>query len=210
MNLHEIVDGIYAKLNVAAITSLLDGRIWRYNRPLNSKFRDIVVTADEDNVTVRLHAPNPITRPIGTEDKTFPSNEYRAIAVAVLNELGISNNTGQYIRDNSGEWYVSITFPVTSIIEQVTIQQLVTTRDNYGGYSAIWQPVAVVNAMQLNIKQGSQLNINGEYLLNMISDWQLPKSTEVKKSMRFVAPNGIYVIYGITTDNLVNTVRYDG
>jgi len=49
---HDIVDVLYAIINVASVTDLLDGEVYRFKKPLNNQLRDITIRPLVNNQNV--------------------------------------------------------------------------------------------------------------------------------------------------------------
>lgn len=234
----DIVMEIRRLLNVPSIQALLGvGKVWQHNRPRNSMFPDIVVSIPEfasgafnsGYVDVNLHAPNlkayyPI--PEVGEDTTFPDlATLKALTDAVLpliqstSGFALSANiAGKPIRDKDGEWYVNIRVAFESIDvdrgTDVVLVEETSLANGYGGVSVSLADVWTGKGVILNIRKGSQLNINvGRYEFNQINDWLLPFESNPKKNNQIRTTEGEYVINGIIPLNgfwQLSTVRKDG
>ena len=95
----DILDILYPIVNVASVTTTLDGGVYRNKKPLNSELRDIVIiplsnypgdeVMNEATVMVNCFAKN-FTN--GTPDIT----KLRAIVNAVVAVIEAYNNTSNY------------------------------------------------------------------------------------------------------------------
>lgn len=218
----DIVDSLWATLNVPSVTSLIDGSVWKHNRPRNSAFTDVVISVPEyksgafntGRVDVNIHSPNLkeyYPYPGGLQDTTFPDlSVLRDVVDAIMPLLTTSGGYSLYasipgvpIRDADGHWYanIGVSFEIINTDLSVPVQLVdeVLTPDGYGGvyvaFSLFWSGVA----SQLDIKEGDQDSIRAEkYVLNMKCGWLLPKAAMPQKGMLLVAPDGEYALNGIS------------
>src|SRR5690606_7070988 len=108
-------------VNAPAIISLLDGGgVWRYQRPLNSTFVDVVVSMPEyvggsfnvSQIEINIHSPNIQNfEPIGIPDPTHPDvAKLREVTNAVISLLSgyTLKVAGKVIQDTDGHWYSNI------------------------------------------------------------------------------------------------------
>lgn len=233
----DIVIDIFKLLYVPAVTNLLDGDVWQHNRPRNSQLTDVVISIPEYNygkinsgfIDIDVHSPNlkdfyPITGE--PEDGTFPDLGKFKPLVDVILSLIVSTSSyslstkiaGIPIRDKDGEWYVNIRieFEAINTSEAVDVDLLkeVSAPDGYGGVLVSDEIIWSGKASQINIKKGSQLNVNaGRFEFNLVSDWVLPLEVTPQKNNRIKTLEGDYVINGIVRNSgfwQLSTIRKDG
>lgn len=210
------VISFYRLLNVPAITgSLGDGKVWRYQRPLNSDNVDVVISVPEyvggsfnvSDVEINVYAPNIQNfEPLGYPDPTHPDVvKLKAVTEAILTLLGgySVKVAGKLIQDKSGVWYSNIVVQVEQIDDDlsipVTVMEVVGTSDGFGGMTVTYDLVWSGQAAQVNIADGSQLSSMGaKYDLNLKSDWIVPRSEVTpQKDMEIRTDEGAYIINGI-------------
>lgn len=205
----DIVTGIFKLLNVPSVTGLLDGLVYKFNRPVNSNKRDIVISLpDNKSVDINIHVPN-------TElynDQTTPDTiTFKVITDAVLAIVGNVWNTGIPKRDADGSWYVNINLPIQGNVVDVSLIENTGVSDGYGGYTATESVFWTGKALRMEMAKGSQLDINvGRYEFNMRCNWLLPSVASPQKNMEVHASDGQYVINGIIPEWVVSTFRKDG
>lgn len=234
----EIVDNVWALLNVPALTALLDGRVWKHNRPRNSTRRDVVISipslssneiqAGYFDVNVYAgHNLKDYYPYVGEpQDTTFPDLALlRSLTEAVLpllvSQSGFSISptiTGIPIKDADGIWYINIrcSFEVfEGLTHEVSLMLEESESDGYGGSTVELVSAWTGLAIQENIASGSQLSqLAGRYEFNLRCDWLIPLDAVTPvKNMQVYADNGIYVINGIKHETGVwrlSSVRKDG
>lgn len=221
---------LFRLLNVPPVTDLLDGSVYRFNRPINSRKRDIIVTIPEYNagqfntgyIDINIHVPNLELQ----GDQTSPDLEtMQAITDAVLPILGgVDGYTldvripGIPVRDKDGQWYCNIRIGFFGVDDvagiDVTIIRLGSSGDGYGGSTPCIDPVWTGKAAMVDPVLGDQLELNaGKFEMEMVTDWVLPKEAEPEKGKSILTGEGEYVIRGIIPFNemwKVRTVRKDG
>lgn len=233
MSAIDLVISFYRLLNVPAITGLLgDGKVWRYQRPLNSDKVDVVISVPEyvggsfnvSDVEINVYAPNIQNfEPLGYPDPTHPDVvKLKAVTEAILTLLdGYSVKVaGKLVQDKSGVWYSNIVVEVTEIDQglstEVALWESSLVPDGYGGSTATFGQVWSGRAAQDNIRKDDQLEVNaGRYEMLLRCDWLIP-SDEVtpQKNMELRTAEGDYVIRSIVPDSAggmwrITTVRKD-
>jgi hypothetical protein len=207
---------IWQTLNVPSVIGLLDGGLYRYNRPINSRKRDVVIsTPEQGKVDINIHVPNLVLQ----DDQTNPDlAQMKLITDAVLSLLSgyDFDKVGLPQRDADGQWLCQIRINYNSVDAGLAVELWSLTRvdDGYGGFTATkalhWSGIA----QQVDIKRGSQLQIAaGRYEFNLETDWLLPQDAEPQKFMHLITAGGEYVINGIIPEAggwRLNTRRKDG
>jgi hypothetical protein len=207
---------IWRVLNVPSVIGLLDGGLYRYNRPINSRKRDVVIsTPEQGKVDINIHVPNLVLQ----DDQTNPDlAQMKVITDAVLSLLSgyDFDKVGLPQRDADGQWLCQIRINYNSVDAGLAVELWSLTRvdDGYGGFTATkalhWSGIA----QQVDIKRGSQLQIAaGRYEFNLETDWLLPQDAEPQKFMHLITAGGEYVINGIIPEAggwRLNTRRKDG
>src|SRR5690606_25035087 len=207
---------IWRVLNVPSVIGLLDGGLYRYNRPINSRKRDIVIsTPEQGKVDINIHVPNLVLQ----DDQTNPDlAQMKLITDAVLNLLAgyDFDKVGLPQRDADGQWFCQIRInydEAEDIGIDAELVELSGVSDGYGGFTSSRLAVWTGQARQVDIKKGSQVVVAaGRYELNMDSDWILPIDAPVRKDTLLVTAEGEYVIQGIIPDSgnwRINTKRKD-
>ena len=208
---------IWQALNVPGVTGLLDGGLYRYNRPINSRKRDVVIsTPEQGKVDINIHVPNLVMQ----DDQTNPDlAQMKLITDAVLSVLGgyEFDKIGLPDRDSDGQWFCQIRINYDSgddVGVMASLFAMSSVPDGYGGYTATGLSVWSGLARQVDVKKGSQLDLSaGRFELNMQTDWILPVEAAPEKYMKLVTSEGEYVIHGIIPDSgnwRLNTRRKDG
>lgn len=233
MSAIDLVISYYRLLNVPAVTSLLNGgKVWRYQRPLNSDKVDVVVSVPEyvggsfnvSDVEINIYSPNlEHFEPLGYPDPTHPNV---VVLQSVTNAiLGLISGrdvkvAGKLIQDPAGFWRSTIVVRETEInpglSTEVTLWESLLVPDGYGGSTAtfgqVWSGLAAMD----NISNADQLQENaGRYEMLMRCDWLIPE-TEVtpQKNMELRTAEGDYVVRSIAPDSAggmwrITTVRKD-
>lgn len=233
MSAIDLVISYYRLLNVPAITGLLNGgKVWRYQRPLNSDKVDVVVSVPEyvggsfnvADVEINVYAPNLKNfEPIGHPDPTHPDVvRLKAVTEAILSILdGYSVKVaGKLIQDKSGVWYSNIVIREAEIDSgmsvDATLWESSLVPDGYGGSTAtfgqVWSGLAAMD----NISNADQLQENaGRYEMLMRCDWLIPEAEVTpQKNMELRTAEGDYVVRSIAPDSAggmwrITTVRKD-
>jgi len=207
---------IWRVLNVPSVIGLLDGGLYRYNRPINSRKRDVVIsTPEQGKVDINIHVPNLVLQ----DDQTNPDlAQMKLITDAVLTLLSgyDFDKVGLPQRDADGQWFCQIRINYNSVDAGLSVELWSLTRvdDGYGGFTVTkslqWSGIA----QQVDIKRGSQLQVAaGRYEFNLETDWLLPQDAEPQKFMHLITAEGEYVINGIIPEAggwRLNTRRKDG
>ena len=207
---------IWQTLNVPSVTALLDGGVYRYNRPINSRKRDVLIsTPEQGKVDINIHVPNLVMQ----DDQTNPDlAQMKLITDAVLSLLSgyDFDKVGLPQRDSDGQWFCQIRInydEAEDIGIDVELVELSRVSDGYGGFTSSRSVVWTGQARQVDIKKGSQAVVAaGRYELNMESDWILPIDAPVSKDTLLVTAEAEYVIQGIIPDSgnwRINTKRKD-
>lgn len=227
----DTVIDFYQVLNVPSITSLLNGGgVWRYQRPLNSTFVDVVVSMPEyvggsfnvSQIEINVHSPNIQNfEPIGIPDPTHPDvAKLREVTNAIIPLLGgyTLKVAGKVVQDTDGHWYSNIIVVVGEINPELAIDATLWTMsrvsDSYGGFTPTYTQSWSGKASQINIASGDQLNIVlGRYEFNLKCDWIVPNEITPQKFMQLRTDEGVYVINGIIPEDQfwrLSTFRKDG
>lgn len=233
MSAIDLVISFYRLLNVPAVTGLLlGGKVWRYQRPLNSDKADVVISVPEyvggsfnvSDVEINVYAPNLKNfEPIGHPDPTHPDVvRLKAITEAILTLLdGYSVKVaGKLIQDKSGVWYSNIVVEVTEIDLGLSVPATLWTAskvvDGYGGSTATFSQTWSGRAAQDNISKPDQLEVNvGRYEMPLRCDWLIPADEVTpQKNMELRTDEGEYVIRSIVPEIggglwRITTVRKD-
>lgn len=227
----DISIALFELINVPSVTSLLDGgKVYRFNRPINSRQRDVVISIPEYNagqfntgyIDINIHVPNLELQ----GDQTSPDlATMKLITDAVLALVGTQSGysltariPGIPVRDSDGQWYCNIRLAFTLIDPELGIDaslvSLSSVSDGYGGYTSVPTTVWTGKVAQVDIAKGNQLSTDiSRFDFNLRSDWILPKEAMPQKYMHLVTVEGKYVIRGIVPDGYnwrVHTYRKDG
>lgn len=226
----DIATSLYRLLNVTSVSSLLDGGIYKFNRPINSRKRDIVISIPEyvsgqfnkGFVDINIHVPNLELQ----SDQTNPDLAIMKSIVDMVTPListipGYSLSVsipGIPVRDSDGQWYCNIRIVFIGIDDNegqdVSLVLLSAVPDGYGGFNAQRSTVWSGKGAMIDVSKGDQLNLNaGRHEFNMKTNWLLPIDSAPEKYMVLVTSEGEYTIRGIIPDSglwVVNTVRKDG
>lgn len=208
---------VWQLLNTTAVTSLLDGGLYRYNRPINSRKRDIVISTPEpDKVDINIHAPNLTLQ----DDQTSPDlARMKSVTDAVLLLLaGFEfDRIGLPERDKDGQWFTNIRINYAGAVDAGVSASLITLSrqsDGYGGFTATRSTAWTGLARRLSTRQGSQVvQYAGRTEMIADTDWMLPLSAAPEKYMLLTTAEGEYVIQGIAPEAgnwRLNTRRKDG
>lgn len=221
------VISFFRLLNVTPITSIIDGKVWRYNRPINSDKVDIVISMPEyiggsfnrASIEINIHSPNMNIKNDGADDYTHPAvSKLQEVNDAVLTILDNYNFTvrGKIIRDNDGHWYSNNIIQIEEIDANLGVDaniiELIGTDDGYGGNTVSQTPYWSGNIAITDIDKGSQLTTNSmTYRFNQRNDFIAPMI--VQKNMIISTSEGKYTVLGIIPEGLgfwrINAVRYD-
>lgn len=209
---------LFELLNVPEVTNLLDGGIFRFNRPLNSGKRDIVISIPEYNagqfntgyIDVNVHVPNLKL----SNDQTNPDlRSMEVIVDAVLPRLrsveGFELDVripGIPIRDTHDSWYCNIRVGFAGIdqklSEDVTLLRLCSTDDGFGGSKPNFIPYWQGKAAKVKEELNDQLSLEaGEFVMEQESEWYLPKDVNLLKGTLMVTEKAQYVIRGFVEEN---------
>lgn len=225
----DIATNLFQLLNVPTVRATIDGSIYKFNRPINSDKRDVVISIPEYNagalntgyVDINVHVPNLDL----VSDQTVPDLVKMHTVVDAI--LPLLTNVGGFdlsvriagipVRENNGQWYANIRVGFIGVDDaqgvDVELYELTGIRDAFGGYSSTSAIVWEGKGAQVDFQKGSQLSVNsGKYDFNMRSDWLLPRDANVADNMRIVSPEGAYVIHGIIPDSgliRVHTFKID-
>lgn len=213
----DLVIDFYRLLNVPSITDLLDGgRVWRYNRPLNSDFTDVVISMPEyiggsfntANIEINIHTPNIKNfEPLGFEDVTHPNVlKLQEVTDAVLDVLGDVYNlktSGKVVRDKDGHWYSNIIVEVKDINEadsvDVELIEYISVDDGFGGVipssSVVWSGKGAFISFANNVNDLDESL--GRYEMNRHAEIAIPSIVDVKKNMSLIISDDEYIIKGI-------------
>lgn len=217
----------YRALNVQPLTSQISGKVWRYNRPLNSGKTDVVISTPEYvgssfnkvNVEINIFTPNPILTIDGKQDSTHPDVvKLDAVTDIITGLLSGYNFTvvGKVLRDKDGHWYSNNVIQLEQIDPSQGIEadifELTGVSDSYGGYTASSELFWTGNIAMVDVKKGSQVNTdNNSFDFNQSNDFILPIIPQ--NNMKVVTSEGTYGILGIIPETSglwrVNTFRYD-
>lgn len=230
MSAIDLVISFYRLLNVPAITGLLgDGKVWRYQRPLNSDKVDVVISVPEyvggsfnvSDVEINVYAPNIQNfEPLGYPDPTHPDVvRLKAVTEAILTLLdGYSVKVaGKLIQDKSGGWYSNIVVEVTEVNPglsiPITLYSLESANDGYGGVTLSkvveWTGEA---AMTDTSKEDRRSVDGGVTSINLRTHFVFKSDVAPQKNMEVSTDEGVYVIRGISFDGdmwRLNTIRKD-
>lgn len=225
----DIATSIFRLLNVVSVISKADG-IYKFNRPLNSRKKDVVISIPEYNsgqfntgyVDVNIHVPN-LELP---NDQTSPDlvsmkSIVDAITPLISSIPGYSLSSriiGIPVRDSDGQWYCNIRIGFIGIDDNagkdIKLVLLSAVGDGYGGYTASRTDFWTGKGAVLELSKGNQLNINaGRHEFNMKVDWLLPFDATPEKYMVLLTDEGEYTIRGIVREGglfRVSSVRNDG
>lgn len=233
MSAIDLVISYYRLLNVSAVTSLLNGgKVWRYQRPLNSNYVDVVVSVPEyvggsfnvSDVEINIYSPNIENfHPIGFPDNTHPDvSKLKSVTNVILGLLSGRDIkvAGKLVQSASGDWYSNIVVRETEINPGLSVSAALyessSVSDGYGGGTAQFAQVWSGQAAMDNISNADQLQENaGRYEMLMRCDWLIP-SNEVtpEKNMELRTDEGEYVIRSIVPETggglwRIITVRKD-
>lgn len=206
---------IWQVLNVPSVIGLLDGGLYRYNRPINSRKRDVVIsTPEQGKVDINIHVPNLVLQ----DDQTNPDlAQMKLITDAVLSLLSgyDFDKVGLPQRDADGQWFCQIQINYYNVDAGLSVELWSLSRvdDGYGGFTATKALVWSGLAQQVDVKKGSQIQVAaGRYEFNLETDWLLPQDASPEKFMHLITEEGEYVINGIMPDSggwRLNTRRKD-
>lgn len=225
----DIATNLYQLLNVPSVLSTIDGSIYKFNRPINSNVRDVVISIPEYNagqintgyVDINVHVPN---LELALDQTTPDLIAMQATVDAILPLLTAVGKfdlsvriAGIPIRENNGQWHANIRVGFAGVDDSlgadVELYELTNVSDSFGGHYSEQALVWEGKGAQVDFQKGSQLSVNsGKYDFNMRSDWLLPSDSGVADNMRIVAVSGVYVIHGIIPDSgllRVHTFRID-
>ncbi|WP_231492205.1 hypothetical protein [Pedobacter sp. Leaf170] len=133
----DIVKDVKSLLEVPELTSLIDGKIWMFNRPQNSDKTDItigVLASDNDwmqqaTINIRIHAKNPALTFPGSNsvDNTMPNLQVFEPLIKKVCELTDTQfkskfntsvaNAGELYRQNDGSYVALVQLDYYSIQE---------------------------------------------------------------------------------------------
>lgn len=208
-------------------------RVWQHNRPKNSDKTDIVISVPEYNaggvnsgyVDVNIFTPNVVVKIDGKDDSTFPNMAvFKPILDATLPHLTTTPNynldvriPGIPVRDKDGNWYINIRLGFEGVdsgeATDVELWRMTSVDDGFGGAIVTSTNMWEGKAVQQNIGNGTQLNINvGRYEFNLRCDWLIPSSVAVQKNWQLRTDYEVYVINGISPKGsytLLSCVRKD-
>lgn len=206
----------------------VNARVWQHNRPRNSKTNDIVISVSEFNsdqinsgyVDFNVYSKNPTIDVDGAQDTTFPNMTVFKPLIDSIIPLIVSPfkliSVGIPIRDNDGNWHVSIKSYFEGISEfslDVELWSVKGVDDGYGGSVVNKTLESTTKASRDNIGNGTQLNIDaGRYEFNLRCDWLIPNDVVVHKNYQLHYNNEVYVINGIIPKGRftqISTVRKD-
>lgn len=201
------VISFYRLLNVPSVTGLIDGGIWRYNRPLNSQFTDVVISTPDDKlVEINVHTPNIQNFfPLGYEDGTHPDvQKLQSVTDAIISELSGYNlkTVGKVSRDSDGHWHSSITVQFVEVdgqLVELSLIEYTSVDDGYGGSIPDKDVAWVGDGFLVNVANNvNDLNIDlGRYEVNPHIEFAIPKTSDVKKNMSIELDGIEHVIVGI-------------
>lgn len=120
---------------ITSLDAMIDGAIYKYHKPLNSKRTNVVVNSltlsvaplQQGIVNVNIHAPNlnPVTAD-GVSDSQFPDsiklNQLATVASGLLDcqwkdEFHTDIDTApSMLQDSDGTWYINIRVNYYSVI----------------------------------------------------------------------------------------------
>lgn len=231
MSAFDIADSLFRLLNVPSVRALIDGSIWKFNRPINSSNVDVVISVPEYNagslntgyVDVNVHAPN--LNLVNPPDQTQPDLvKMKSVVDAILPLLTTAGNfdlsvriSGIPVREANGQWYANIRIGFVgvddSLSEDVQLYELTRVSDGFGGYTSSSTLAWSGKGAQIEVRKGNQLSTSVDrYEFNLISDWIIP--FEATKNMQLHSIDGVYTIKGIVKETKgiwrLNTVRIDG
>lgn len=230
----DVVLDVFHLLDVPAVAGIIDGKVWRHNRPENSPKVDVVISIPEYSgsqfntgyLDINVHAPNVKNyKPLGTEDVTFPDLEKLDQVIDAILPLLVSAEydltpriPGIPIRDKDGHWFANIRVGFSQINPDTGVQAelfaLGRVTDGYGGFANTRTSVWSGTVSQVDVNGGSQLNINaGRYEFNESSAFIIPNTVTPQKNMQLQTSEGVYVINGITKQGTfwrLSVTRKDG
>lgn len=193
---------IWQLLNMTGVTSLLDGGIYRYNRPINSRKRDVVIsTPEQGKVDVNIHVPNLVL----PDDQTNPDLvQMKLVTDAVLAVLAgyDFDKIGLPQRDSDGQWFCQIRInygDIPGVSVSASLWRMSAAADGYGGGTTSWSQVWSGQAIRANDSPNNQMEIaTGRYMITPRQDFIIPKSEATpQKHMRIESNGGTYIINGI-------------
>lgn len=217
----------YRALNVPALTGQINGKVWRYNRPLNSGKTDVVISSPEYvggafnrvNIEINVFTPNKTQVIDGNNDTTHPDiptlDRLTDIIVGLLSGYNFSV-VGKVLRDKDGHWYSNNVIQLESIDPVLgmpaELYELTGVSDGYGGYTTGREQVWSGRVSMVDIKKGSQLNVdNSSNAFNQINDFIIPVTPQ--KNYKLITNEAEYTILGITPESVglwrIHTVRGD-
>lgn len=227
---------IYNLLNVPEVLSTLgSGEVYRFNRPINSRERDIIIAIPEYNsdrftsayisrgfVDINIHVPN-----LHLEaDQTSPDlATMKLITDAVLSRIKSTDDVtldvripGVPLRDADGQWFCNIRIgffaqdPRTS--QNITLIDICGCEDGYGGYTPCLKPTWSGKGTMLDPVKGSQMDMAaGKFRMEMEVDWIVPEESVPSKGNILMSDYGEFVVRGIVPENgflRLNTKMKDG
>ena len=132
---NQSVDDVFSLLDVPLLKGLIDGDIYKYHKPLNSKRTNVIVNSltlntqplQEGIVNVNIHAPNlkPVTTD-GVPDSGFPDSvklgSLALVATSLLDTQFKDNfhtdidTAPSMLQDSDGSWYINIRVNYYSVI----------------------------------------------------------------------------------------------
>lgn len=229
MSAFDIATDLFKLLNVSTVKATIDGGIYKFNRPINSNKRDIVISVPEYNagslntgyVDVNVHAPNLKL----SDDQTQPDLvKMQTVVDAILPLLTTAGSfdlsvriAGIPIREANGQWHANIRVGFVGIddtlSEGVQLYELTRVSDGFGGFTSTSTLAWSGKGAQVDVRKGSQLSTEiDRYEFNLVSDWII--TFEAKKNMQLHTSDGVYTIRGIVEETKgvwrLNTVRIDG
>jgi len=226
----DIATSLYKLLSVATVKSLLDGGIYKFNRPINSRKKDIVISIAEYNgsqfntgfIDINIHVPNMELINDQTNPDLVSMKSLVDVVMPLLNNVeGYSLSAkivGIPVRDSDGQWYCNIRIGFYGVDENsgkdLKLVSLSGLSDSYGGFNAVRSEYWSGKGAMVDLIKGNQLNVKaGRYEFHMKTDWILPFDSKPEKYMVIVTSEGEYSIRGIIPELgmwRVNTIRKDG
>lgn len=210
----DIATNVFKLLNVPSVKATIDGGIYKFNRPINSAKRDIVISVPEYNtgqlntgyIDINIHVPN---LNVGNDQTNPDLVKMQTVVDAILPLLSSSTGVGFSVvtagvlkRENNGQWYANIRVSFEEFSElayNIELWSVNSTDDGFGGVITTKSLEAETKASRENIGNGTQLNINvGRYEFNLRCDWVIPSDVYVAKNYHVHYNNEVYVINGIS------------
>lgn len=211
---------LFKIINVPAVTTLLGGgKVYRFNRPINSNKPDVVIATSNDltEVYVNVHVPNlKLEGDQTTPDLAKMQSITNAIVPLISSVAGLSiKSVGVPIRDNDGHWFAQTTlsYAIQSPSDRVSVTyyELNSTEDGYGGVtvsrSSVWTGTATITKRYGGDKRSSSAGVT---TINAEVDFLSERVPQ--KDYQIDTTEGTYVIRGISRQNglwLINAVRKD-